>query len=56
MQNGILTLVPLNLELFSLQRPLHVVFPDINYMFLEGFLKIHPDAPRNAHGIQTTVG
>ena len=55
-QNGTITLVPPNLKFFSLHKPLHIVFPDVIYVFPKGFAKIHPDAPRNACGVRTATG
>jgi hypothetical protein len=32
------------------------VLPDVSYMLSKGFLKMHPDAPRNSCGVQIAAG
>jgi hypothetical protein len=53
---GISIRVAVNPMPLLMNRSFHNMFPDIGYVFTEGFPKIHPEAPRNACGVRTAAG
>jgi hypothetical protein len=48
--------VPVNSVSILMIRSYHNVFPDVSYILPKGFLKMHPDAPRNVCGVRTADG